>query len=93
MHKSEGDLGVIQAVLDRLVKFRLPRALAIKDRVDRGERLTDTDIRFLKDMLEDASHQRTLIAKHPEYQALAARVAGLYDEITRKALENESKAS
>lgn len=92
MHKSANDLGVIQAVLERLVKYQLPRALRIKDRVDRGARLTDAEIGFLKEMLESASQERTLVARHPEYQALAARVAGLYDEITRRALENEERA-
>jgi hypothetical protein len=89
MAKSDGDAGTIQALLERLEKFRLPRALAIKDRVNKGERLGDNDIEFLKRVLEDANSVQALVERHPEYQALATRVIGLYDEITRKAVENE----
>ena len=32
-----------------------------------------------------------LVAKHPEYEPLVARLIGLYGEITRKGLENEQK--
>jgi hypothetical protein len=93
MAKSDGDAGTIQALLERLEKFRLPRALAIKDRVNKGERLGDNDIEFLKRVLEDANSVQALVERHPEYQALATRVIGLYDEITRKAVENEQTKS
>lgn len=86
---DSNDDGTIQAVLERLEKFRLPRALAIKARVDAGEALSDNDIQFLKQVLEDAQGAQAIAARHPEYHALVVRVVGLYDEITRKALENE----
>jgi hypothetical protein len=89
MDESDRDAGTIQTVLDRLQKFRLPRALAIKARVDAGEPLDNNDMQFLKLVLEDASSAQGLAARNPEYQALVARMIGLYDEITRKALENE----
>ena len=89
MDKSDRDAGTIQALLERLEKFRLPRAQAIKARVDAGEALSDNDMQFLKSVFEDASSAQGIAARHPEYQALAAKMIGLYDEITRKALENE----
>ena len=87
---DNNDEGTIQAMLERLEKFRLPRALAIKARVDNGESLTDNDIQFLKQVLGRCP-RRSGRSRHaiPKYQALAERSSGLYDEITRKALENE----
>jgi hypothetical protein len=86
---EKSDAGTIQALLERLQKIRLPRALAIKTRVDAGGRLSDCDMQFLKLVLEDATNAQGLAARNPEYQALAARMVGLYNEITRRGLENE----
>ena len=60
MDKSEEDAGTIQAVLDRLQKFRLPRALDIKKRVDAGETLNTNDMQFLKRVLEDTTSEQDL---------------------------------
>ena len=83
------ELGVVQALLDRLVKHRLPRLADIKQRVDAGQKLSDTDIEFLKDSLEDAKETSRHIVKHPELQALGSRVSTLYADIIRVATENE----
>jgi hypothetical protein len=89
MSEPTNDAGTIQALLERLEKFRLPRALAIKKRVDAGELLTDFDLEFLKRVLEDAPGVETIAAHHPEYQKLIGQLTSLYNEITSKALENE----
>ena len=52
MAQDPTDTGTSQALLDRLVHSRLPRTLELKQRVDAGDRLTDTDLEFLKDLLE-----------------------------------------
>ena len=92
MIKSTKDAGVIAVLLERLDKERLPRALALKEKVDRGEALSDYDLRFLEDVFADANKIKPLVDRHPEYQDLATRVMHLYNEITKKALENENRA-
>lgn len=92
MRDSPKDAGTIQVLLERLNTQRLPRALDLKSKVDRGERLEEHDMQFLKSVFEDAGSAQTLAAKHPEFQPLVARLISLYGEITRKGLENESKA-
>lgn len=89
MVDSTHDAGTIQVLLDRLNNFRLPRALALKERVDAGGLLGDSDIDFLKRVFEDANSARALVQRHPELQNLAAQLAGLYAHITAAALKNE----
>ena len=92
MSDSSKDAGMIQTLLDRLNTHRLPRALDLKSKVDRGEQLDEYDIQFLKMVLEDAGSAKTLASRHPEFEPLVARLISLYGEITRKGLENEQKA-
>lgn len=93
MRESSNDTAVIQVLLKRLNEERLPHALKLKGKVDRGERLADFDMQFLAQVFEDVGTARKLADRHPEFQSLVARLTSLYSEITRKALENEQKSS
>lgn len=89
MSDQSDDAGTIQVLLERLVKFRLPRTLAIKQRIDSGERLSDTELEFLKNALKDAQDAEKFVVRNPEFHTLGARIAQLYGEIINKAVENE----
>lgn len=85
------DKGVAQVLLMRLENERLPYALKLKDKVDRGERLSDFDTQFLRRAVQEGREAHTLAAKLPQYQEVVNRMAALYEEITRKGAENEKK--
>jgi hypothetical protein len=89
MVDQQQDIGVLTALAERLVNERLPHALAMKEKVDRGELLDDRDIDFLEAVFADGRKLGPLITRHPEYQDVAGRIAQLYKEITDKALQNE----
>jgi hypothetical protein len=91
MTSHPDDQGTIIALLDRMRLQRLPMLLAIKERVDRGEKLEDSDLDFLQNMIEDVRDAAPIIRRHPELQTVTAKMTTLYSEITSAALSNEQK--
>jgi hypothetical protein len=96
MHMTDipkDDAGLIQVLAQRMETQRLPRALSLKDKVDRGEKLDEFDIHFLEEVFQGAQQILPLVDRHPEWQNLVARLINLYKEITDKALKNEQSKS
>lgn len=91
MTDTSKDSALIQVLVDRLEKIRLPIALELKEKVDRGELLNDREIEYLEEVLGDVGKIKPLIDRHPEWQGLVGQMANLYNDITTKALENENK--
>ena len=92
MTESRHDAGVLMVLLERLEKRRIPNAVALKNKVDRGSPLSDYDIEFMAKVLTDIKKTEPLLARNPEYQTLIDRLAHLYKEISVKALENEKRS-
>ena len=84
--------GILVTVLERFEKHRLPRIIDIKNLVDQGGVLSDYDIDFLEEVLQDTKQYEPFVEGHAEYRELFARTVHLYNEITSKALENEKRA-
>lgn len=91
MNNHPDDAGVIQTLLDRFNTQRLPRALGMKEKVERGETLEESEVEFLANILTDIRNLHPLLERHPELEALSIKALGLYTEITEKALANESR--
>ncbi len=92
MEQSNKELGINMALLERFEKQTLPGALWIKERVDKGELLTDGDMEFLERVLTNATALKGRIDGLPEYQSLYASAVSLYEVIIAKALENQQAA-
>jgi hypothetical protein len=85
------DLGVITALIRRFETQRLPTLLALREKVDSNQTLSDADIEFLARVLDDATLTMPKTEGHPELHSFCARVIHLYDEITARALQNEEQ--
>ncbi len=89
MAQASKELGVMAVLAKRMVEERLPKALALKERVDRGETLNGLDLNFLEQVVTDANAVIPMMKDDPRVAQISARMLQLYKEITTKALENE----
>ena len=89
MAEVSKDMGVIVALAQRMTEERLPKALALKERVDKGAVLNEVDLNFLEQVVEDANKILPLMQKNPKVLDISGRMLALYKEITTKALANE----
>ena len=90
MSEVSKETGTLAVLAKRLTEERLPKAIALKEKVDRGEVLGDADIAFLEQVLADARNIPQGLKQNPKFQDIAARMIQLYKEIMGKAMENET---
>jgi hypothetical protein len=89
VNEHSDETGMIAVLLRHFEAHQIPRALDIKEKVDRGDALNDWDISVIRDLLDEANRVEPLVNRHTEMQALYAYAVRLYDEITATALMNE----
>jgi len=83
------EIGIATSVLIEFTEHRLPRAKSMLEKVERGEKLDEFDIRFLNEVLANSENVKPFVDRHPEYQEVYAQASGLYSQIMEKALANE----
>ena len=92
MNEDMKDKMIMNTLLERFQKQRLPRLLDIKKAVDQGDKLGNFDMEFLEEVFSDTrQNQHYLEAADDELKSLFMKALSLYNEITKKALENEQK--
>jgi len=89
MKQSKEDAGTIAALMIRFKEYRLPRAQRMLEKVDGGEKLSDSDIQFLKRVYNDGRNTQPLVKRHPEYNELITSYITLYTEIIAKGMKIE----
>jgi len=88
--KYSKDEMVLEALLERFEKQRLPRLLDIDAKLEQGNKLDDYDIQFLEEVFSDTQeNEHYLQAANEDLKQLFMNVLKLYHSITQKALENE----
>lgn len=88
---SKKQAGIIQVLITEFENHRLPVLLQLKDKVDSGKLVSDSDIEFLNKVIDDANRTMHMTASFPELHEFCLNVVYLYKEITVKAVENEKK--
>ncbi len=91
MKQDTKDAGTIAALMIRFKEYRLPRAKRMLEKVNSGERLSDSDMEFLGRVYKDSRTTQPLVRRNPDYDDLIVRFIDLYVEIINKGLENEKQ--
>ncbi len=87
--REEDEAGALTAQLAGAQR-NIPNLIALKERVDGGDTLSDLEIADMEEVFERARHMIHVYDEHQEVQELVARVVSLYLHITTRAVENEA---
>lgn len=90
--QEERELGITTVMLKQFSEKTLPEVLWIKEKLDKGDCLSEGDIEFLQRIFENAQKVTAATDNFADYQTLYAKAIELYEEITEKALENQQAA-
>lgn len=90
MSMGQRRVGTKQVIVLRLVRDQLPLLIEIKTHVDQGLRLKDGELEIMSRMTLQARRYGTTAERFPDLRPLLAKMIELNEQITRKALENES---
>ena len=86
------EAGTLTAILQNFNDHNFKRLTDIRDSVNQGNLLTDSELEFLEGMYERAKRASSLVSRHDDYHELFGKVVSIYDEVSEKAMENEKKA-
>ena len=89
MKKSTNDTATINFKIDDLAKQNLPRLLDIKEKVDLGGKLSESDIQFMSQVIHYSQRSRFLINQFPEWQRFFTELLHLHGEIVNMAMDNK----
>lgn len=84
------DDGVIVVMMEQFERSWLPRALALKTKVDQGGKLDNAEITHLLTVLSDFQDIRKQVDARPDLQVMFAQAVSVYESISNRALQNET---
>ncbi len=93
MNNNLKDKMILEVLLERFEKIRLPRLLNIKAKVEQGNRLDNFDMEFLEEVFVDTRENKHYLDNaDDELKGIFMKVLDLYKDITEKAMENEQNS-
>lgn len=81
--------GVLQAVLLDYADHKLPNIIRIRGYLECSECLSESDLKFLKDLYHEVYRYEEFIEHHDEFRQMFNDFVNVYKYIMDLALENE----
>ena len=86
------DARTLAVVITKLNQEHIPRLVRMKERLDRGEKLSDVEINDLKRIYDSTMKDSKLVERNPEFLEVSMRYVELYTAVLNKALELEKQS-
>jgi hypothetical protein len=88
---AEIELGTLTVTVQRVVLYRIPRALRLKQRLDEGVELSEYELGYLAALAEETRLIAPLLRKHPEWRSITNRMIQLCVDLSNDAMDNEGR--